>query len=488
MITNKYLILFIIIIIYFYIYVFVFREKVTEYLDQNWKDIRCQPYILPIAGLSNVPEGEGYFQKVRINFNKCTHTTLKTNLGVLTKPLNSVLKGFNRGISSIMRILNVFRNMAKVMREMFASLVENTMNRLKNSYGAMIYLQEKLKVMIKKQVAVFSILSQMLQILPFIFYSFANGPITGFGYWVTNYIAFTVVVIVVCLLCVFGGPFVKLVTCPICMVCFLPDTNIELENGRTRIDQIKVGQNIKDGKVLGVIKIKKDKFKIFNYKNTFATGDHLVFENEKWVRVKNSQNSGSMIKETELYCLITDNNKIWSNGNLFRDYSETYNSEVGLKVDYMITKFVNKNINILKTEDDIYHTYYGGFGSDTLVKDNDTIKPISYYIENGIPENSNIVGVIEIENESAINYLYKNVVVSGSVLVFEENQWIRVHQSEYSIDTNHQKTYNLITKNNIINVVNKNEIIKFRDFNETNDKQINYELDRFVQKHLNKIF
>ena len=37
-----------------------------------------------------------------------------------------------------------------------------------------------------------------------------------------------------CLLCVFGGPFVKLVTCPICMICFLPDTNIELENGKMK--------------------------------------------------------------------------------------------------------------------------------------------------------------------------------------------------------------------------------------------------------------
>ena len=486
MITNKYLILFIIITIYFYLYVFIFREKVTEYLDKNWKDIRCQPHIIPIAGLSNIPEGDGYFQKVRINFNKCTHSTLKTNLGILTKPFNGILKGFNKGISAIMRILNVFRNMAKVLREMFAALVGNTMKRLKNSYGAMIYLQEKLKVMIKKQVAVFSILSQMLQILPFIFYSFANGPITGFGYWVTNYIAFTVVIIVVCLLCVFGGPFVKLVTCPICMVCFLPDTQIDLEEGSICIDQIKIGQKIKDDRVLGIIKIKKNNFKIFNYNNTFVTGDHLVFEKDKWLRVKNTHNTPSKIMNTELYCLITENNKIWSNGNLFRDYSEIKNSEIGLKIDYMITKFVNKKPNILKTEDDIYHTYYGGFGKDTLIDDNGRINPISFYIENGIPENSNVLGVIEIENEHVINYKYKNIVVSGSVLVKEEGEWIRVHQSNYSNDTSHQRVYNLITKDNIIMVLSENETIKFTDFNETNDKQINYELDRFVQKHLNK--
>ena len=75
---------------------------------------------------------EKALQKVRINFNKCSHSILKTNLGVFTKPLNSVLKGLNSGISSIMRILNVFRNMAKIMREMFASLVVNTVKRLKN--------------------------------------------------------------------------------------------------------------------------------------------------------------------------------------------------------------------------------------------------------------------------------------------------------------------------------------------------------------------
>ena len=149
MITNKYLILFIIIVIYFYIYVFIFRDKVTAYLDENWKSIRCQPHIIPISGLSNIAPGDGYIEKVKINFNKCAHGMIKTNLSIFTKPLTSILKGFNSGISAIMKILNVFRNMVKVLREMFASLVGNTVKRLQNSYGAMIYLQEKLKVMIK---------------------------------------------------------------------------------------------------------------------------------------------------------------------------------------------------------------------------------------------------------------------------------------------------------------------------------------------------
>ena len=92
-------------------------------------------------------------------------------------------------------------------------------------------------------------------------------------------------------------------------------------------------------------------------------------------------------------------------------YCEKCNYTCYKKNDYE-KHLLTKKHNILKTPDDIYHTYYGGFGRDTLIQDNGKLNPISRYIEQGIPENSNVIGVIEIEDTEVINYKYKNVAAN----------------------------------------------------------------------------
>ena len=81
-----------------------------------------------------------------------------------------VIGGITKGLMKIKNVIDVFRNMVTVvLRQLFSSLVENTVNRMKNSFGTIIYLQEKLKVMIKKQSALFEVLKQFANTLPFLF-------------------------------------------------------------------------------------------------------------------------------------------------------------------------------------------------------------------------------------------------------------------------------------------------------------------------------
>ena len=58
---------------------------------------------------------------------------------------------------------------------------------------------------------------------------------------------------------------------------------------------------------------------MYDYNNVQVSGDHLVYENNRWVRVSESD-SGCLapMESKRIVCLMTDNHKIQINGITFR--------------------------------------------------------------------------------------------------------------------------------------------------------------------------
>lgn len=67
--------------------------------------------------------------------------------------------------------------MAFLIRKLFKNIVEKIIKKIRNSYIAVKYLQEKFKYLVKKQVAMFLLFQHFLKSFKFILYSFSNGPI-----------------------------------------------------------------------------------------------------------------------------------------------------------------------------------------------------------------------------------------------------------------------------------------------------------------------
>ena len=477
----------IVLIIYFIIYSQLFNRNLSNYLNSNWRNIRCQPHIIPIAGLSDAAKGSNFFSKTINNFNSCTSGYIKSFMIILLKPFIAILDGLKNGMNSIRRIIDVFRRMSKVLREMFAALVENTAKRMANSYSAIMYFQEKLKVLIKKQTAIFEILSQFAATIPFLLYSFSRGPIPRFGIWLSRYAGVLVAVFVVCLACLLGGPFTKMVACPICAVCFTGETLVQLPNNNTKcIKNINIGDTIKDNIVLGKLYIKKHMADTYIYNNTFVSGSHLVLEDSKWKRIEDSDLALPRTLETDLYCLITSNNTITINNTIYRDYEETQNKNVKLAINYKIAKHVNNNKICLQTRDDINHTYYWGFDKSTKIYVGDMYVNINHIVEN--PDKyPQLMGSISMSGENINMFNYKGVIISGSTLVYENGIWLRIHQTKDAKPVDHVDiVYNVISNsNNNITVQSNFGNIVCKDFIESSDDSINDEIDKVVQSSIN---
>ena len=469
----------------------IYSKNIKKYLDENWRNIRCYPVVLPVAGLSDKADGKNFFDKTIKNFNMCATSFLEKFLAIFTAPLIALLKGILKGIASIKDTIDRFRNMASVLRNMFASLVENTAKRMQNSYGATIYLQEKLKILLKKQSAMFEILKHFLGTLPLLFYSFSHGPIPRFVNWLMSYIVVLIVFVIICVLCLIGGPFVSMFMCPICALCFEENTEIDLEDGSViAINKLKVGDKIKGGVVKGIVKATHNNWVLYKYKGIIVSGDHLIYEDGYWSRINTREQAERIYSDCPVICLLTSNNNLYVKGNKFRDFTECVDDDINLTINYAVAKKCNNDQYYVKTPEDIKNLYYWLFDGDTNVKINGTVEKMKDIVDNNLSDD-NIFGGVKILDEEVQYYNLSGIIVSGNTLYYDNKSslWERVFQSNNAVHQTNSETkilYNLITYNNIIEIYDKDgKIIKFRDFVEHGDEQLNTKIDNYVTERLN---
>jgi hypothetical protein len=452
------------------IFILVYQNKIRDYLNNNWVELRCQPYIIPLAGLADVAEGDNYIDKVTSTFNKCMNTNIEGSLAQLMRPFYTMINGLLAIIKRTNNSLNSIREAIAALRVLFQAFIGNTMDKLSNSYVTMVYFREKMKHIIKRQTAVMEIMTQFLAALPFLFYSLSNGPLPRFANWFIKYSVILIAILAICLLCIFGGPFVSLFACPICALCFTESSIIGIGDFKKPIIDIEIGDYISDDTyVTGIIHICSneiiDMYKVSD--NCIVSGSHSILIDDVWMRVRDIGIKPSFMSE-HIVCLITNNNTIPTETHIFKDYLETADK----LITYRQMMTVEDSLNNDKGQIDFSKPRYpAGFSYKTIMEMSEDISIAGY-------------GFVEIENDNIEWYEYEGTIVSGTLLVKENDRWIRVYSSNkaYKIDYDSNRIYNLITDDGII----KYKDVNYRDFLETHDKSIWDELLRQLDNYHNK--
>lgn len=109
------------------------------------------------------------------------------------------------------------------------------------------------------------------------------------------------------------------------LFCFDPATPIEMADGSKKIIQnILLGDDIRGGgKVVSIRCSFTGDGTRYNYDGVIVTGSHCVYENGKWVRVKDSANAKSIDGDGVVWSLITERHLIYVNGIKFDDEMES---------------------------------------------------------------------------------------------------------------------------------------------------------------------
>ena len=476
---NKRIIIYIVIVIIGFIsYSYYYVSKNRQALKKDWNKIRCKPHIIPFAGLIS---DEGAYD----NFLYCYFGWIKHFFKMFTQPLIYIFKVINKNFRNILIIINNFRKQAVIMRSLFRKFVLNTAERIQKSHMVIQFYKAKLADVLKKQQALFLIYRYFGQAQMITVRSLVNGPLPEFHAFLKKNRTHFKWLMDTCTTCVksfVGNPTAEerakgAYACPGCfggsIFCFDEDTEIKMRSGKyKKICEIELDDFIETGgKVLSFMKFNITQYNdidMYYYKDTIVSGNHIVFEDDKPILVKNSK-VGIKISYDKpyLYSLITQNNLIKTKNNVvFCDDYECSNMKVNLINNRLILKTINNTENIDRYADDINHLYVGGIDENTYVCMNDnTYKKIKNVSMTDILKGNNKVnGKIYNSTYGIRIFKYKNNIISGSQLIFEDNKWIRCHQSKESKEIfGNYKTISLVVNNN--NIYLKNDVI-IRDYNE----------------------
>jgi hypothetical protein len=450
LLDNKGSIIMIVIYVIIFLSVLKFRElrEQRQEIINNWTEYKCRPYIIPIAGYF---KGDNFFKYTFQNFNECNWFISKNYFNKLTEPIRYTIDIIKNILYDMLKAVNKLREMAKVLRTLFSQLIGQVFEKLTLSVSTAQFYSEKLRNLIKKQYAIFQMIYFYLETLRMTFDGFLNGPMPIFLLFMMIFGLLTAFFIAICLLCPI--PFVGIFACPICAFCFREDTLIKLDNNtQIEINDIRLNDRIyPNQKVLGKINIKFNlPVNLYNICNTWVSESHLCYVSNVAFRVSDL-NPTESCKVSNIVSLVTETHKIYSNDNIFGDYCEIENHEIDVLWNTKILVDLNPDLEI--AVDNNYCAYPTGF----LLQ-----------LEN----NNNTMGHVEhliIEN-NVVLYDYNGIICSGNNLVFENNRWIRVSNTNAIIYAgNHD---NVLYHNIDINGVIEFKGFIFRDFLETHNSLI----------------
>lgn len=461
------------------IFCFIIGYLFKNYITNNWKDFKTNPFFLFFGGYFNKYPNETSFEATQRNFTEYLSTFIKEVFNFLMIPIYSVFNVFLEITKSIYTIIDKIRNQMAIMRNFLMKIVSAIFNKITNGVAVATYMFMKIRDGLRKQFGLFNLVGSTVEHSYYFIYSLLSGPLGDMGRYGEEaglaIAGFTL-----------GAPGIGLY---LDTLCFKPDTPVELQVGYKLIYQIMPGDILKNNnKVLAIVRIKSRKqVNIYKYHGVEVTGDHLVYS-DTWTRVNQLTNCGYTLANPKLNCLITTDGTLSIQNQLWRDYTDSND----FTTNNMVQTFLIKSLNCSLEGSTKWAQHYNqpfyhnnemvwGFHPDTIIYG----KKISDIRPGELIDGREVKAIIIIDIGTMYVYKMKSydVFVSGNVTV-NDGKWNKVFLSswfENLNDVNDTFYYNIIIDNSLIEING----VKFRDYLVVDDPEINGKIDNFIETALN---
>ena len=271
-------------------------------IKKNWPKYRCSPMVLPIAGYLNKQDDQTEGEATSENFTYCTQNILTNFMGSLLEPISYLLSGLSGFAIDLNINIDFIRGIIDNIRTFVSTITDGI-------YGMVVNI---IVQFIKIFVQLRDIITRMMGTLMTVYYIIIGSVKT-----VTS-----------------GGKAVEtfLKKPTDALFCFHPNTTLKKKNGQLcKIADISLGE-VLDGnsEVIIILKIKNNKnnqlYKLINTNDNsdiIVSGSHLIKTTNGYIEVKNHPKAiKTDIYNEELYCLITNNQKIKIGKYYFHDWED----------------------------------------------------------------------------------------------------------------------------------------------------------------------
>lgn len=416
-------------IIFFLINSYLFININSAYYKKNWIKYRCDPPVIPFAGLINAPANESVMDYTFKNFSYCLNKILDDIVSFIMAPIVYLIDIITLVYRAIFMMIDEIVRMFDYIRTAVISIVTAILGVIMNFFIPIQKLIMKLKVVFKKVHATtttsmytfigtyMSMMSGVVLAYEFIVmfaFILAAVIIVTWIIWLAFLglnpvpaaiaVTLTVFLIIILALTIDVAVFSKKLLTPLSPPilpgvpskpsCFAGRTLIKTKDyGFIPMNNIKPGMVIDNNQssiVTAVFKMTtKDQeiYKIYDYKINqyiYVTGEHRVFDNVtcKWVKMKMHRDAKYVDKnefnDEYVYCINTTSKDISIGNHFFKDWDDMYKNEYAIlenvlrkKPSYRSCKtgFVNP-----KT---LYNLFENGFHESSMISLMDGVeKPI----------------------------------------------------------------------------------------------------------------
>lgn len=415
--------IFITITILITIIVFVLVYSGREIILDNWNEYKCNPIIVPIAGL--------YGKDTTDNATKCLFSTFKYYFQFLILPARYIIEILKKLVGNLFEGMNVFRTYMKPIRQFILAASQNFYDQI-NSFNALtVYSLSKIRNIMKRMSASFRLIIYTLEAIHFTMKSTWDGPVgkvsRAWGYsfgTIRNFF------------------------------CFTPDTHVLLDDLKTnKISNIPLGSKLYSPKgeniLLGYAISYLNNSEIVKYKSIKLTPRHLVFHKGKWTRAEDIEGIKFVDYSGHIVCPITSLNILYTDKDtIVKDFEETSNN----KLNYVFLTQALYNLNRKFVKLPLFTDSNIGFLGSSLING----KRASSYKLGDTINNNKILGIVYNINYDKYIYEYNGVIMGANNILYDKNKklWLPafLHSESKKLDNNQGIFYQFLSETGVLKV------------------------------------
>lgn len=361
-------------------------------IKANWTTQRCNPSVIPFAGMINKPPGKTTFQYTSENFNECINSILTNIAGDFFQPIYYVMNAIHSSMKDVTGDIQAVRKKVESVTGNMMSIDEKIMGRILAFLSPLRLMIVKIKDSLAKVSGIgvtsaYTIVGLWLSIQTFI-RAFIKMLLDGLYVMIGIIVLLWILPFTWGMAATFTGFFAVAAgllgvviagteeivhsgaSVPKSPMCFDEDTLIELEDGTViPIREINVDMKLIDGGlVTAVFKVSQNNMEMYKYNGVIVSGNHNVLHNNEWIPVSEIDEAEKIqnYNKPYLYCLNTTSKKILINNIVFADWDDIDEKEL-----ILLRKVIHKYFGLQIHYNNVHRYLEGGFTDKTKVELND---------------------------------------------------------------------------------------------------------------------
>lgn len=423
---------------------FQVMNNIQPILD-DWTNQRCNPSVIPFAGIINKPSGQSAFDFTSSNFEDCTQSILGEITRYAFEPFYYLMSVVTSSFKDLADSMNSIRAMFDKMRTSIKGVGEDIFSRNLNVLLPIVSMFAYLKSILGKIQATFVsaiytafggfialesffqfcyelIINVMWVIVGVIIACFAIGwlfpPVLTTGLFFAGFLAVVLIPVTVMIIImndVFSAAGLSSPP-PIPGYCFDGDTKLQMKNKKyKKMCDIELGDILWDGTIVtALMKSSSRNHDMFKLNGITVSGTHMIYDPIMGtIRVKQHPNSEYIddYKKSFIYCLGTNTKTIKIKNMIFADWDEIDEedmTDVMNNCDFLPYDFSKQDI----------HTYLdGGLHPDTLIEleDGRSVKIKDIDVNDILYTEDYVTGIVKINTDDIEGFC--NIEINGEKIL-----------------------------------------------------------------------